>query len=294
EKIKKGWRSHIYAFYHGDVEIEYNAEGMLIYCFSCAARNCSHRVRRNQTTKDKQSTKLLRDHAVKCWGDENVRAAEKVASLTEARKLVKKHKSGGNQRLTDMFKANAVKDDADSFSHVPLTREQSRAWHVRWVSESLRPFRIAKDRAYRFLMKSGRPSAYVPSPSTIARDVKTLFEKTRDRLKDRFERTPTCITLVTDAWTSPNHRPFVAVSGHWEEDGVRVNCLLDFVEVPKVRHTLIHLPFLTAFAVARWSKPCRGARAGRGRLWDRGEDHECRRRQCNRERHYGYRPPNDA
>ncbi|KAK7015603.1 ribonuclease H-like domain-containing protein, partial [Favolaschia claudopus] len=40
-------------------------------------------------------------------------------------------------------------------------------------------------------------------------------------------------SVDTDAWTSPNHRAFVAVGGHWEEDGKRINCLLDFVEVPK-------------------------------------------------------------
>ncbi|KAJ6615157.1 hypothetical protein B0H10DRAFT_1718280, partial [Mycena sp. CBHHK59/15] len=208
-KAKASWTSHIYAFYLGDVKIEYRND-QLHHIFTCSARNCKHTIARNQTTKDSKSTKNLRLHAKKCWGEDNVLAAEKVKSLGEACKLLKENSGVRNQRLTDIFKAHAAAG-GKSFSHVPLTNEQSRA--------------------YRKLMKSGRPSAYIPSPTTIARDVKLLFNKTRERLKRHFQNTPACISLATDAWTSPNHRAYVAVSGHLEEEGKRINCLLDFVEV---------------------------------------------------------------
>ncbi|KAJ6632563.1 hypothetical protein B0H10DRAFT_1624834, partial [Mycena sp. CBHHK59/15] len=190
-------------FYLGDVKIEYRG-GKLHHTFTCGARNCKHTITRNQTTKDSNSTKNLRVHAKKCWGEDNVVAAEKVKSLAAARKLLKENSGVRSQRLTDIFRAHEA-GGGESFSHVPLTNEQSRAEHVRWVSESLCPFVIAKDRAYRRLMKSGRPSAYIPSPTTIARDVKLLFNKTRERLKKRFQNTPACISLATDVWTSPNH-----------------------------------------------------------------------------------------
>ncbi|KAJ7668058.1 hypothetical protein B0H17DRAFT_950144, partial [Mycena rosella] len=222
EKLKKSWTSHIYAFYSGDVAIEYR-DGKLHHVFSCAARSCTHTIARNQQSQDASSTKNLRTHATKCWGEENVKAAAGVKDLPEARRLFKANAGQKNARLTDMFKQHAS-TGGESFSHVPLTKEQSR----------LRPFAIAKDHAYCKLMKTGRPTAYIPSPSTIARDVKVLFQKTRDRLKECFKKTPACISLATDAWTSPNHHAYVAVSGHWEEDGKRINCLLDFVEVPKV------------------------------------------------------------
>ncbi|KAJ7725276.1 hypothetical protein DFH07DRAFT_704046, partial [Mycena maculata] len=77
-----------------------------------------------------------------------------------------------------------------------------------------------------------RPTMWIPSPTTIARDVKLLFGKTRERLRDRFHDRDRCVSLATDAWTSPNHRAFVAVTGHWEENGQKVDCLLDFIEVP--------------------------------------------------------------
>jgi hypothetical protein len=53
---------------------------------------------------------------------------------------------------------------------------------VRWVSESLRPFSIVKDRGFQSLMKTGRPNYHIPSPSTVARDVKTVFGRTRKRI----------------------------------------------------------------------------------------------------------------
>jgi hypothetical protein len=37
----------------------------------------------------------------------------------------------------------------------------------------------------------------------------------------------------TDAWTSPNHRAFVAITVHFEVAGVPVSMLLDVVELAK-------------------------------------------------------------
>ncbi|KAJ7728787.1 hypothetical protein B0H14DRAFT_2409936, partial [Mycena olivaceomarginata] len=179
------WTSHIYVFSLGNIQFDYRS-GKRHHVFTCAARNCKHTIARNQTTKDLNSTKNLCMHAKKCWGEENVLAAEKVKSLGEARKLLTENSRVRNQQLTDIFKAHAAAG-GESYSHVPWTNEQSRAEQVRWVSESLRPFAIAKDRGYRRLMKSGRPSAYISSPTTIARDVKLLFNKTRERLKKRFQ-----------------------------------------------------------------------------------------------------------
>jgi hypothetical protein len=39
--------------------------------------------------------------------------------------------------------------------------------------------------------------------------------------------------FATDAWTSPNHRAFVAWTVHFEYEGVMMSFLLDIVEVPE-------------------------------------------------------------
>jgi hypothetical protein len=57
-----------------------------------------------------------------------------------------------------------------------------RAEIVRWVSESLRSFETVKDRGFQSLMKTGRPEYYIPSPSTVSRDVRLVFARTRQRV----------------------------------------------------------------------------------------------------------------
>ena len=57
-----------------------------------------------------------------------------------------------------------------------------RAEIVRWVAESLRPYEIVSDRGFQCLMKTGRPEYYIPSHYTVARDVKLVFSRTRDRV----------------------------------------------------------------------------------------------------------------
>jgi hypothetical protein len=50
---------------------------------------------------------------------------------------------------------------------------------VRWVSENLRPFNIVNDRGFQSHMKTGWPGYHIPSASTVARDVKTVFAHTQ-------------------------------------------------------------------------------------------------------------------
>jgi hypothetical protein len=41
------------------------------------------------------------------------------------------------------------------------------------------------------------------------------------------------LNFATDAWTSPNHKAFVAISVHLEHDGEPLAMLLDIIEVAK-------------------------------------------------------------
>jgi hypothetical protein len=45
---------------------------------------------------------------------------------------------------------------------------------------------------------------------------------------------PGRLHFATDAWTSPNHRAFVAWTVHLQHEGKMLAFLLDFVEVPEV------------------------------------------------------------
>ena len=41
------------------------------------------------------------------------------------------------------------------------------------------------------------------------------------------------MNFATDAWTSPNHKAYVAFTVHFEHEGVPISMLLDLVEVAK-------------------------------------------------------------
>jgi coproporphyrinogen III oxidase len=80
-------------------------------------------------------------------------------------------------------------------------------------------------------MKTGRPDYYIPSPTTVSRDVKQVFANVRKRIAKMLQEHDGDLNFATDAWTSPNHKAFVAVTVHFEIDGVPMTMLLDLKEV---------------------------------------------------------------
>jgi hypothetical protein len=84
-------------------------------------------------------------------------------------------------------------------------------------------------------MKTGRPEYYIPSASTVSRDVRLVFARTRERVAKILEDYNGDISFATDAWTSPNHYAYVALTAHLEAQGQPLSIVLDIVEVPKVR-----------------------------------------------------------
>ena len=53
-----------------------------------------------------------------------------------------------------------------------------RAEIVRWVAEDLQPFSIVEDRGFKSVMKTGRPGCYLPSRTTVSRDMQLVFVRT--------------------------------------------------------------------------------------------------------------------
>ena len=53
------------------------------------------------------------------------------------------------------------------------------------------------------------------------------------------------LSFATDAWTSPNHKAYMAVTVHFENKGVPVTMLLDIVELA---HSHSGLNLVAAFA----------------------------------------------
>src|SRR6202035_2562770 len=80
-------------------------------------------------------------------------------------------------------------------------------------------------------MKTGRPEYYIPSPTTVSRDVKKVFINVRKRLAKMLQEHDGDLNFATDAWTSPKHKAFVAATVHFENNGTPMRMLLDLVEV---------------------------------------------------------------
>ena len=58
---------------------------------------------------------------------------------------------------------------------------------ARWVSESMRPFHIVKDRGLRWLCKTGRPNFYLPDETTVAKDVRFLYSWSEGQLSEELQ-----------------------------------------------------------------------------------------------------------
>lgn len=104
-------------------------------------------------------------------------------------------------------------------------------------------------------MKTGRPEIYIPSASQVSRDVKLVFARTRQRIAKMLQvsllfqsmtRISTHtrqeydgrLSFATDAWTSPNHYAYVAVTVHLEMNGLPISIVLDVVELAESHNGL--------------------------------------------------------
>ena len=86
-------------------------------------------------------------------------------------------------------------------------------------------------------MLTGRPTTSIPSKTTVARDVEASFHVARQRITKLLQEHPGKLHFATDAWTSPNHRAFLAWTVHLQHEGQMLTFLLDIVEVPEVSFT---------------------------------------------------------
>ncbi|KAF8162011.1 hypothetical protein BJ912DRAFT_823218, partial [Pholiota molesta] len=218
EKMLKTWTSPVYSFFEPLPTIDY-VNGRRCHTFKCAAKGCKFTARRYLDTGDRSSTGNLGRHAKACWGEDAWKAASACRDAADARVSVIKPLAM-NGSLTAVFERKGK--GKVTYSHVPHTREQTNA----------RPFKIVSDRGFQSLMKTGRPGYYIPSPLQVSRDVKLVFARSRERIAKILKEYDGRINFSTDAWTSPNHYAYVAVTAHLEIDGIPIAIVLDVVELP--------------------------------------------------------------
>ena len=92
---------------------------------------------------------------------------------------------------------------------------------------------IVKDRGFLKLMKTGRPDIYIPAPETVLHNVKIIFMQCRQRISKLLQEYRGLLSFGTDVWTSLNHKPYMAVTVHFEQNKKLLSMLLDIVEVAR-------------------------------------------------------------
>ncbi|KAJ7781894.1 hypothetical protein DFH07DRAFT_728889, partial [Mycena maculata] len=161
---------------------------------------------------DRSSTSNLKKHVKQCWGSD----------VIEAR-----------------IKGVAADANRDGSIFAAFARSGQRPVNVSHRTHTQPEFRCD-------LLTAGRPELKVPSRSTVARDLKAVYEWSADRVKKLLTEYDGRLSFATDAWTSPNHRAFVAWTIHLQHKGEPLVFLLDIFEVPEVRLHNLSLLLLTS------------------------------------------------
>ncbi|KAL6298788.1 hypothetical protein BKA93DRAFT_716007, partial [Sparassis latifolia] len=178
------------------------------------ARQCKNKykgVRHYQDSKDKSSTSNLKTHATKCFGTAAVAAAIQGKSDT----------------------------GKDGSIFAAFARRGQRP-----VTVSHRNHSNAEDREFVELIMAGHPNLDIPSHRTVSRDIHASFDRCRACISYELfcslctdlylQEHPGRLNFAIDAWTSPNHRAFVAWTVYLEYEGRLLSFVLDIIEVPEV------------------------------------------------------------
>lgn len=220
--------------------IEVKSDGRRSHVFLCARQTCSTRIRRYLDGPDRSSTSNLAKHARSCYGHVAVDEALKGKTGNEGTIATAFGKKGvktySTRNMTDeeirYVPSSSCPDELSSSMQDPTFSIEV----VKWVTSNMRPFSIVSDPGFLKLMKTGRPHIKIPSKSTVARDVSSMFKRAQGEIKTYLEKHAGRVHISTDTWTSPNHKAFMALVAHLEIEGDMQNFLLDFVEVAFVSY----------------------------------------------------------
>jgi len=194
ERARTRWNSPIYGFFSEDIVIGYNAKNGKYHYFKCNATHCKGKggVRRYQKTDDRSLTSNLKKHAMNCFGQDAVDAATIGANSSTrpdgsifaafgrqgARPVTVTHKAHSNAEIRYVYLLILGNS---------ICSRYSRAHLVRWITESNRSIRIVEDHHFRELMLAGRPQAKLPGRRTVARDIKSSFERCEGRINQLLQ-----------------------------------------------------------------------------------------------------------
>jgi hypothetical protein len=122
---------------------------------------------------------------------------------------------------------NFLGADSDAIIDGPGALRQAL---VEWIVAECMPFIAVESPFLRKAIRLGGPNAAVPSASTVKRDIMSMFDAEKARVRALLQEVPGKLSFAVDAWTSPNMKPFLGITAHWtDEDWCLQEVLLDLV-----------------------------------------------------------------
>ncbi|KAG1825327.1 hypothetical protein DFJ58DRAFT_672728, partial [Suillus subalutaceus] len=181
-RLQKGWTSLVYTFFKPTPSIEYT-DGRRSHVFKCLGKGCKQRIQRYLDKGDMKSTSNMVEHVKSCWGKTAYEAAQEAKTTASARCTHGLHfKSYGLSWFERRGKGKVM------YLHRQHTKSKTKAEIVQWVSESLHPFKVVNDQAFKSLMKTGWPEYYIPSSFTVLHDVKLIFANIRKQIAQMLQK----------------------------------------------------------------------------------------------------------
>ncbi|KIK80846.1 hypothetical protein PAXRUDRAFT_157537, partial [Paxillus rubicundulus Ve08.2h10] len=168
-QMMKDWTSPIYAFFKPRLQI-LKVDSHCTHKSKCSACGCKVKIQCYLDMKDVWLFGNMQNHVKICWGMGVLPHANKVKNSKEVQMKI----TGSILWIGPVSAAFKRKGKVVYFPQQHTHTETRWVMTVYWVSEILHPSRIASDRGFQSLMKTGRPEYYLPSPLTVSQDVKLL------------------------------------------------------------------------------------------------------------------------
>ncbi|KIJ89736.1 hypothetical protein K443DRAFT_15827 [Laccaria amethystina LaAM-08-1] len=205
--LSKDWNSPIYVFFKQTPSIEY-INNRCVHVFECIAKGCKGRGN-GHYVRHYLDTTDAKSMSNLCKHAKNCWSEVVVAAVDGTKNVNVAQEAIQNLKNVDSSITvvfKRVSKEKVTYSHRQDTKTEAWAEIIRWVAESKRPFQVI---------------------------VKMLQENDGT------------LSFATNAWMSPNHKAYVAITVHFEHEGIPISTLLDLVDVAK-SHSGVNL--VTAFA----------------------------------------------
>jgi hypothetical protein len=85
------------------------------------------------------------------------------------------------------------------------------------------PFRFVENEAFRNFLSVLQPRFYVPSRSTLARDILKLFAEEKGRLKRYMLKNCQRVCFTTDTWTSGQNLNYMSLTAHFIDNNWKLH-----------------------------------------------------------------------